>query len=339
MVFVRWLAAGVLASAACASGGTGQPIDAAVIDSPMVVDGARIDAAAARDGGPDATALDAAVLDAAAIDARVIDAPPIDALIVDAAVDAVPIDGPPPVITSLLLSEVVLAPTGGELVEIVNPTAAAVDLSTYYIADAPNYWKLPAGIAAVAADNTDFVARFPAGATVAAHGVVTVAIDTAANFTVAYPTMTATYSIASATMVVVSMGTGATLTNAGEPIALFFWDGASDKVTDVDLMVAGTPTAANLFSNKSALMVDGPDVDTIATAYSTDANTLPSQTAPGSGKSTKRLALESTAVETQTGAGNGVAGHDETSELLNTTWDMAAYTIPTPGQVPMALVP
>ena len=319
----------LVATAACASGSSEQPVDAPT-SSP---DGRTPDApapdAANPDGpgpGPDAAVIDARVVDAAAIDAP----PPIDA--------APPIDGPPPVITSLLLSEVVLTPTGGEFVEIVNPTAAAVDLANFYLSDASQYFRLPAGVAAVTADATDFIAKFPAGASIPAHGVVTVALDTAANFTATYPAITPTYSVASATMTVLTTGT-ATLTNAGEPVVLFHWDGASDKVTDVDIMIAGTPSAANLLVNKSAVAIDGPDADSATGSYATDANTLPTQSAPGAAKSTKRLALESATVETQAGTGNGVAGHDETSELLGMTWDTTAYTAPTPGQVPAALLP
>ncbi|MBL8625327.1 MAG: lamin tail domain-containing protein [Myxococcales bacterium] len=331
---MRPLLAVLVATAACASGSSDQPIDAATSPTDgRTVDAAAVDAAAvdAPGAGPDAAVVDARVVDAAVIDAAVIDAPPpIDA--------APPIDGPPPVITSLLLSEVVLTPTGGEFVEIVNPTAAAVDLSNFYVSDTSQYFRLPAGVAAVAADATDFVARFPAGASIPAHGVVTVALDTAANFTTTYPGVTPTYSVSSATMTVLTTGT-ATLTNAGEPIVLFFWDGASDKVTDVDIMIAGSPSAANLLANKSGVAIDGPDADSATGAYATDANTLPTQSAPGAAKSTKRIALESTLVETQAGTGNGVAGHDETSEQLGTTWDASPYTAPTPGQVPAALVP
>jgi len=324
----------LVATAACASGSSEQPVDAPT-SSPdgRTVDAAATDAANPDGPGPapDAAVIDARVVDAATIDAAVIDAPPpIDA--------APPIDGPPPVITSLLLSEVVLTPTGGEFVEIVNPTAAAVDLANFYLSDASQYFRLPAGVAAVTADTTDFIAKFPAGASIPAHGVVTVALDTAANFTATYPAITPTYSVASATMTVLTTGT-ATLTNAGEPVVLFHWDGAADKVTDVDIMIVGTPSAANLLANKSGIGIDGPDADSVTGAYATDANTLPTQSAPGAAKSTKRIALESATVETQAGTGNGVAGHDETSELLGMTWDTTAYTAPTPGQVPAALLP
>lgn len=235
----------------------------------------------------------------------------------------------------LLLSEVVLAPTNGELIEIVNPTTATVDLSTYYVSDFGGYWKLPTGAPAV--DAGDFVAKFPSGATLAPGGVVTIAIATAANFTTNYPGVAPTYSIADATMTVISSNGTATLTNAGELVALFRWDGASDLVQDVDLMLAGVPTAANGLVDKSHVAQDGPDAGSTTTAYATDARTLAVQAStPASGKSTKRIALEA-GHETATG-GNGLGGHDETSEDTAATWD-TTYTAPTPGTVPAALVP
>ena len=89
----------------------------------------------------------------------------------------------------------------------------------------------------------------------------------------------------------------------------------------------------------AACGVRGPDADSpVATAYAIDALSIPTQTAPGAAKSTKRIALESIATETPSG-GNGLGGHDETSEQTNVTWDSAAYTAPTPGVVPPALVP
>jgi len=334
---------------ACASGSDQPKVDArvaepdaAMVDGPVAIDAAADDAAIV-DAPTDAAVVDARLIDAPLIDARLIDARLIDAPMVDAPTDAPTIDGPPPVIASLLLTELVLAPTGGELIEILNPTDAPIDLSGFYLSDAPLYWKLPQGLAAVALDNADFVIRFPAGASIAAHGVVTISIDSAAAFNTSY-TVAPTYSVGAASGGAVAMtsltsGGAPTLTNTGEPVALFFWDGASDRITDVDLMVAGTPSSSNGLVSKSGVAIDGPDPGTETTAYLSDANTLPTQTAPASLKSTKRIALESPAVETQAGAGNGIDGHDETSEQTGTTWDNAAYTAPTPGTVPAALLP
>ena len=275
------------------------------------------------DGGPtdarqrDAAAIDAAERDGAAVDARA---------------DAAAIDGPAAVGAALMLTEIVLAPTGGELAEIYNPTASSVNLGTYYLADAPLYFKLPAGVAEVAAESSDFVAKFPAF-DLPAGAVATIAIDTVAMFTTTYPGVTPTFSIGSGTIVKLTSGT-ATLTNTGEPLILFQWNGASDKVIDVDVMYAGTPSATNLLVAKTP--VDGPDVDSTPTAYAADARTLPTQSAPAATKSTKRIARESAATETQTG-GNGLGGHDETSEQTGVTWDNAAYTAPTPGMIPATL--
>ena len=45
--------------------------------------------------------------------------------------------------SSLLLTEVVLAPSAGEFIEIANPTGATVDLTNYYVSDSGNYFKMP----------------------------------------------------------------------------------------------------------------------------------------------------------------------------------------------------
>jgi hypothetical protein len=237
--------------------------------------------------------------------------------------------------SSLLLSEIELAPTGGEFIEIVNPTAAPVALDHYYLSDSGTYWKLPAGQQLI--DSGDFIVKFPAGATIPQHGVITIAIDTAANFKTAN-LVDPTYSVAGGTMTAVDVNGIAGLTNTGELVALFYWDGQSDVVTDVDLMLAGKPASGNTMVAKSGIAIDGPDTGATTTTYKADVDALADQpTSPASGKTTKRLLLE-TGHETQNGTGNGSGGDDETSEATATTWD-TTFTAPTPGSVPPALVP
>jgi hypothetical protein len=242
-------------------------------------------------------------------------------------------DAPVSSASALLVTEVVLAPSTGEFVEIANPTTQTIDLSTYYLSDNGNYFKLPAG--AVAVDANDFIVKFPAGATIAPSGVITVALDSAANFQTVYGTAP-TYSVAGATMTSVSANGLATLTNGGELIVLFEWDGQADLVRDVDLVLAGVPTAANGIIDKSGLAFDGPDAGSTTSSYGIDARTMPMQpTAPASGKSTKRIAAP-TGYEAH--GTNGMDGSDETSEDTASTWD-TAYTAPTPGTVPTGLLP
>jgi len=234
---------------------------------------------------------------------------------------------------SLLITEVALAPTAGELIEIANPTSQTVDLSTYYVSDSGKYWQLPAGAPAV--DSSDFIARFPAGAQIAPGGIITVALDTAANFQTTYG-VAPTYSVASGTLTVVASSSTPTLTNAGELVVLFQWDGQTDLVRDVDLVLVGVPSAANGLVDKSGQAIDGPDADATPSVYAADMRTIaPQSGSPGSGTSTKRIALEA---GNEMHGGNGLDGDDETSEDTAVTWD-TTFTAPTPGTVPTGLMP
>jgi len=276
---------------ACAQGGKSQPSDAPdQFDSPP--------------GRPDAR-----------VDTPV--APPIDANCPRAMAA-----GP-----HLLLSEVTLQPAGHEFIEIDNPTAADVDLTHYYLADNSAYYKLPAG--APNLGSSDFIVHFIPGSTIAAHSVITVAMGTAASFNTAFGA-NPTYSIADGTVTTVTANGTPTLTDAGELVALFYWDNTSALVFDVDVLLAGVPSSINGFdSNRSGYAQLG-------CTYATDSDTMAAQaSAPASGKSTKRIALET---GHETAGGNGLFGDDETSEDTSATWDTTAtFSAPTPGTVPAAI--
>jgi hypothetical protein len=115
-------------------------------------------------------------------------------------------------------------------------------------------------------------------------------------------------------------------------IVLFQWDGTSSLVRDVDIMIVGVPTTGNTIVSKSGY-------SQLTNSYKNDAMSIAAQaSAPAAGKSTKRIMLE-TGHEAQAGTGNGVEGDDETSEATGTTWDStAAFSAPTPGQVPAVLL-
>jgi hypothetical protein len=219
----------------------------------------------------------------------------------------------------LLLSELVLTPTLGEYIEIVNPTGAAIDLDDYYLADNAAYFQVPAGVPSI--DSSDFIVKFPAGASIPPGGALTVALAAAADFQTTYG-VAPTFSMISGPTLMISVASsaGSTLTNAGEAVALFHWDGASDLVQDVDLVIAGAPSAGNQFTNKSGVAQDGPDAGTATSAYAGDANALPTTAAPAAAASLKRI-LGEAGHENQSGTGNGLTGDDETSEQTGTTWD------------------
>jgi len=248
-------------------------------------------------------------------------------------------DGGLPVGSPLLLSEVVLSPNEAEMIEIVNTSNQPVDLSTYYLSDSGNYYKLPVD---KSVEVTDFIVKFPNGASIPGHGVITVAIDNPVNFSTHYG-VAPSYSLMDTSLEKISINGAANLTNAGELVVLFQWDGRSDLVRDVDIVLAGAPAAANGLISKSGVSQDGMDADTTPSTYAADKNSIHSQAStPGSTVSTKRIALEAAGGESHDGTGNGQAGDDETSEDTSLTWDgsvMSPFTAPTPGTVPAALQP
>ena len=258
-----------------------------------------------------------------------------DPIVGDARIDGAG-DGGQPSGSPLLLSEVVLTPDAGELIEIVNTSGADVNLETYYLSDNGNYYRMPHDMTV---DATDFIVKFPIGAVIKGHTAVTVAIDTPSNFFTTYNVLP-TYSLRDGSLTTIAMSGTPNLTNAGEPIILFQWDGHSDLVRDVDILIAGVPSATNSLTNKSGMMQDGPDADSVQSVYATDAHTMLPQAMAAAGTagaplSTKRIALED-------GHGNGPSGHDETSEDTSVTWDDGSvahpFTPPTPGDVPAQLL-
>lgn len=252
----------------------------------------------------------------------------------------------------LLITEFVVTPTAGEFIEIYNPTLTTIDLSRYYLTDDVtnnnnDYVNVVNGAGALAVANFDFLVKFPEGASIAPGGVKAVAFS-GAGFISTYG-IAADYEIlrddaGTPDMAAIAVASNAGLTNGSESIVLFTWDGESDLVQDVDYVVwgSGTITAA---VDKSGLAIDGPDADSEASLYKND-TPIANQTvvnADNDGNSQPHTAGASAARnapetgETLTG-GNGITGHDETSENLSFaggSWTL--NSTPTPGAVPHGL--
>ena len=256
--------------------------------------------------------------------------------------------------SKLLLTEVVVSATPAEYVEIYNPTSASVDLTNYYLADFDAYYALVTSTSPTS--STDFLVRFPAGSTIAPASYQTISIAGAQCFFDAcatvgmfmgynvLPTYEITPADASFSNAAVpdmlapfggATGTGHNLTNGGEPLVLFFWDGASDRVVDVDYVYVDDGGATNPAVNKNGISIDGPDADALATAFAAEvgdnvanhANHAP-LSAPASG-TIRTCRVDYTEGTQAVSGGNGIAGRDETSENWSATW--AACSTPTPN--------
>lgn len=226
----------------------------------------------------------------------------------------------------LLISEFVVTPTEGEFVEIHNPTAVAVDLSKYYLTDDAfqgnnDYIKVVDGTAAPV--GSDFLAKFPDGAMIGAGEYKVIAIDGTA-FITRYG-KTPDFELRGTSGDVPDMvapkagniGATAGLSNEGEMIMLFYWDGTSPTVQDVDYVLWGDKDEAVDKTGVGTYKNDTPKADQKVVK-----NTTPHVI----GKSVVRVSMGETGEKATDG--NGILGHDETSEDFTQTF---AEGDPTPG--------
>ncbi|MDZ7796054.1 MAG: hypothetical protein U5N56_03005 [Candidatus Marinimicrobia bacterium] len=220
----------------------------------------------------------------------------------------------------LIFTELVLQPSAGEYAVIKNPTASDVDLADYYITDATDtangkyYYKLPGGADYWSGSGSDFIARFP-DTSIAAGGSLILAFGRDTDYYSEYGSNADLSLKGSGTNVMLNAVDGVTtiggspnakLDNAEEMLVLFYWDGSSATVQDVDYLIWGGTTYA---ADKSGVSGYNNDTPLDSQSY------LPVHV-----DGEKLLRTDETeGMETSSG-GNGITGHDETSENLADTW-------------------
>lgn len=255
--------------------------------------------------------------------------------------DADLIDADPALQRHLVLSEVKNTVAGTEFIEIYNPSENFIFLADYYLADNAAYPLVPSIAAGGPKPNvfsSDFVARFPADAVIAPGQVIVIGVNSK-EFTKVFG-QESDYKIgkdgtgvAMLKAFPASVGKLSSITDSGEGIALFYWDGQSDLVTDIDLLTAGhMTTPANELINKTNLSVDGPDPDDLPSTYKNDLATMGGFLTGTQGLQSFVRIKPEVGFEQQLGTGNGRYGHDETSEDIGLTWGIIDQA--TPGFVP-----
>lgn len=245
----------------------------------------------------------------------------------------------------LLITEIVVTPTDAEFVEIYNPTQNPVDLSNYYLTDATfssngsYYYNIVTSQNAGGGSFADFHARFPDGAVIQPGEYQTIALAGDSAFFARYGALP-TYELyedghanpqdvpdmREALPGLINNQGG--LTNTHEVVILYHWDGQSDLVEDVDYLVWGNKDEA---VDKTGVSIDGPDPGSDSTTYLDDTPILQqiaatTGTPHSDGRSLQRFDFTEYG-ETNSG-GNGITGHDETSEDLATSFREG---VPTPN--------
>lgn len=245
----------------------------------------------------------------------------------------------------LIISEIVVKTRtpftmfGSPYIQVVNPTGSDVDMSQVYLTDATTspsayYYNLTLGDPATAnpggGNGGDFHGRFPDGYVLAAGDSLAISVNGSIEYQSAYgrlpdfelfedsntpdtvPELVEVFpgSINAGPL----SGTNVpALSDIAESLILYTWDGSSDLVQDIDYLLWGT--------------LDGPRFDktgvtigsgTYAADTAVDGQESAASAGPGFRHALRRISADE-GTETLTG-GNGVGGHDETSENLATTW-------------------
>ena len=237
----------------------------------------------------------------------------------------------------IIISEVVLTPSDGEYVEINNPTGVAVDLSNYYLTDATDissnkfYYNLPSGENFWSESSSDFVCRFPSGYTIQAGSSLKISLRSNNLYQNTYGD-TADLALDDS-MLSVLEGTNTKgnaglpkLSNSSEPLILFYWDGSSEVIKDVDYLMWGNNSFAIDKSSVSGYLADTP------------AQNQSFMPVHATNEKLARLDKNSEGEESESG-GNGITGHDETSEPLAETWIVTSLTSSKPEISNLSLSP
>jgi len=247
---------------------------------------------------------------------------------------------------------------GSPFVEIVNPTGAAIDMGNVYLTDATTapstfYYNLTLSDPATAnpggGNGGDFHARFPVGYSLAAGDTVVISINGSAEFLEAYgiepgfelfedamvpDAVPELVEVFPGSINAGSFGGGNIpgLSPVAESLILYTWDGSTDLVQDIDYLMWGTNTAVRFDKNGVTIGAGTYLADTAV-----DSQEPAGAAAPTFGSAFARLTADE-GTETATG-GNGLTGHDETSENLASTWGTTFGQDPGRGGVAFASAP
>ena len=247
---------------------------------------------------------------------------------------------------------------GSPFVTITNPTGVALDLSDVYLTDAvaaptTTYANITLNSPATANPGGgvggDFHARFPDGYVLPAGATLSIALSGSAQYLAAWgrlpdfelyeddpyvPDAVPELRAAFPGSIGAGQGGGGSnvpaLSDVSESLVLYRWDGASSLVQDLDYVTWGTSTSIRV--DKTGLTVGG---STYLPDTAVAAQVPVAAAGPTFGHAFRRLSADEGA-EVLTG-GNGLTGHNETSENLSATW--ADVTPATPPAAPAVAFP
>ena len=224
----------------------------------------------------------------------------------------------------LVFSRITIQPTEAEFISIYNPTSESVDLSDYYISDATKsstgdyYFNITEGFDYWSGNFADFVARFPNNYSINANDTLILGLHDAQTFSNYYgysSDLNLFEDMLNAIDGETTISLGPAFVNQNmlgddaEMLILFKWDGSSELVEDVDYFIWGNTNEAIDKTGIGSYLAD-----------TSEQNQSPYYS-HGQDSTYVRLDVNSEGEEIS-GGGNGITGHNETSENLLSTWNV-----------------
>ena len=142
----------------------------------------------------------------------------------------------------LIFNRVCVNPNEGELIEIYNPTSETIDLSNYYLSDQNDYYNWVFGNSSNLGSR-DFLIKFPDGSQIQSQEsffITTISNEEFFNYYDEMPNI----SLINTEFEISEIGSSAALDNNQEMLILFYWDGSSEIIQDVDYFLWGSTLRA-----------------------------------------------------------------------------------------------
>jgi len=228
----------------------------------------------------------------------------------------------------IIFSRITTTPNDAEMVAIYNPTNNTINLSNYYLSDAgAYYYNLPLNDNYWSEANSSFIARFP-DIDIEPNQTFSIGLHDAISFNNHY-SRDPDFSLQEDMLSVSNDNTiglsDNILNDNAECIILFYWDGSSSIIQDVDYFVWGFAQAgvdktdisgyyddtSSDIQNQSIL--SGPEMGVIQEG---DSYIRKSNTENGECDGVWPYDCPDSPI------GNGITGHDETSEIFIDSWDI-----------------
>ena len=235
----------------------------------------------------------------------------------------------------LIFSELVITPSDAEYVKLTNPTTNSIDLSNYYMTDGTNvseqlfYYKIAQGADFWSNSSTDFICRFPFGLNIGAGESIIISLRDSIRYKNEYgqnADLTLTEDMLDAIDGLNTKGNSSApkLDNSSETLILFYWDGSTSSILDVDYLLWGSNSYA---IDKTGVGNYLPETSVTNQSHMENHN---------ADEKLVRIAGEGSE---STSGGNGITGHDETSEPLSDTWIVTSLISSKPQIVSLSVSP